>query len=669
MNPNERKQEEINLKKTAKCLNEQIEKIESNIFEDAEKIKEFRRYAWENKGGMDKQELNAVRTSDAKEAMDLLRERNYFKKLLKIKSSPYFASIVLEENETKKKQKIYIGMTYLKDENLDNLIYDWRAPICSIFYDYEKGPCEYIAPMGRIPTYLHQKRQYKIENQILLRIIDSSINIDDDILQEVLANESSDKMKNIVTTIQQEQNNVIRNIKDKHLIVQGIAGSGKTSVALHRIAFLLYKIKNLSSDKILIFSPNQIFTEYISNVLPELGEENTLQTTFHDYLNKIIKEYKSVESYIDFLNRHYLGENTNQKLLEYKQSNRIVKDLEDFVLDYEKKAFFKKGFTENKVYDYTKKELNDLFHNRYASIPFFERIEQMATKFSENNYRGSKKRKATYHKLLLEALEIKKDYREILKEFYCSPFFKEDIQENDINKLKNNKKIAYDDALLLVYLKGLMECFPYESYIEQIVIDEAQDYSYLQYLILSKVFKKASFTILGDINQNINPFYHYQNLNELTKIFPGKYIELTKTYRSSEEIIEYANKILDLHHVCAIRKTKNQPVLIRKNPNSLKEDIKYLKNKYKSLAIITKNRDSAKNIYEKLKEEFNLSFVDNNTEEFIKEFVILPAYLAKGLEFDSVIVYQDKENHFTKDEQKLFYVAVTRSQHELIVYE
>lgn len=668
MNEQERKIEEQNLQTTCNYLNQKIEEMETSIFEDAEKIKEFRRYAWENKGGMDKQELNAVRTDNEQEAILLLRERDYFKKLLKIKDSPYFASIVVD-NEQNKKQKIYIGMTYLKDENLDNLIYDWRAPICSIFYDYETGPCSYEAPMGRITTHLHQKRQYKIELQKLKRIIDSDLNIDDDLLQEVLASESSDKMKNIVTTIQLEQNSVIRNTKDKHLIVQGIAGSGKTSVALHRIAFLLYKIKNLTADKVLIFSPNQIFTEYIANVLPELGEENTLQTTFHDYLNKMIKEYKSVESYIDFLNRHYQGKNANSSTLKYKQSNEIIKDLEAFVIDLENKTFFQHDITENKIYFYSKEELNELFHQRYSSVPFFERLEQMAIKFSENNYRGSKKKKATYHKLLLESLEFKKDYKTILEMFYRSPFFQENLLEKDILNLRNNKQIAYDDALLLVYLKGIMEGFYYEKYIEQVVIDEAQDYSYLQYIILSKIFKKSSFTLLGDTNQNINPFYNYETLEELTKIFPGKYIELTKTYRSSEEIIEYANKILNLNHVCAIRKNTNKPVRLRNNKDTLKKDIQYLKENYKSLAIITKNEESAKRLYEELKKDFQLSYLDIHSEDFIKDFVILPAYLAKGLEFDTVIIYQDKENYFTKEEKKLYYVAVTRAQHELYVYE
>ena len=192
-----------------------------------------------------------------------------------------------------------------------------------------------------------------------------------------------------------------------------------------------------------------------------------------------------------------------------------------------------------------------------------------------------------------------------------------------------------------------MEGFYYEKYIEQVVIDEAQDYSYLQYIILSKIFKKSSFTLLGDTNQNINPFYNYETLEELTKIFPGKYIELTKTYRSSEEIIEYANKILNLNHVCAIRKNTNKPVRLRNNKDTLKKDIQYLKENYKSLAIITKNEESAKRLYEELKKDFQLSYLDIHSEDFIKDFVILPAYLAKGLEFDAVMIYQEKKSFIT----------------------
>lgn len=666
MNETELTLEKQYLGKTLKLLNEKIETLEKDIFKNEEEIREFRKYAWENKSGMDKQELTSIITDNELEAGLVLNKSAYYKKLLKIKDSPYFASITLLENNQKK--HYYLGMTYLYDDNLDHLIYDWRAPISSIFYDFEQGECFYEAPEGIIKSYLENKRQYKIENQKLLRVIDSHLNINDDLLQEVLASNNNDKMKNIVNTIQQEQNEVIRNTKDKNLIVQGIAGSGKTSVALHRIAFLLYKIKNLTSDKVLIFSPNNIFTEYISDVLPDLGEENTLQTTFHDYLKKMIKEYKSVESYSHFLNYYYLNKIEDVNIMKYKQSDQIIKDMEDFVIHLENNICFKKGIIENKIFMYSKEELNELFKERFNSLPFFERIEIMALKFSENNYNGKKHKKSVYHKLLMEALEFKKDYKMILELFYKSPFFKEEITENQIRRL-HNKEINYDDALILIYLKGLLEGFYYEPNILQIVIDEAQDYSYLQYLILSKVFKKASFTILGDVNQNLNPFYHYESLETLLSLFKGKYVELNKTYRSTEEIIEYANKILNLNHVCAIRKNTNKPVRIRKNRTTLKEDINELKKNYPSLAIIVKNEEIAKELYEELKKEYVLSNVDANTDEFIHDFVIIPAYLAKGLEFDAVIIYQNASHFFTKEEKRLYYVAVTRAQHELIIYE
>ena len=189
------------------------------------------------------------------------------------------------KNENESNKKVYIGITYVEDEENDEyLVNDWRAPISSLFYDYEVGKAEYKAPEGIIKGEIKNKRQFNIKDGKLVRVFDNNINIDDELLQEVLAQESNEKMKNIVNTIQAEQNQIIRNVEDKNLIVQGIAGSGKTSVALHRIAFLLYKIENLSSNNILIFSPNKVFTEYISNVLPELGENNTLQTTFSEFL-------------------------------------------------------------------------------------------------------------------------------------------------------------------------------------------------------------------------------------------------------------------------------------------------------------------------------------------------------------------------------------------------
>ncbi len=658
-----KKLEEIN-----EILRKKISVLSQDMFDKEEKLTEFRKFTWDNKQDFDPTEMKSLLTADAKDAYEMMEKGAYFKKLMHIQKSPYFASIIFEDEE-KKQYNIYISLTYLTDENNDNVLYDWRSPICSLFYDYEVGSCSYIAPKETIIGNLIRKRQYKIVDCKLISLFDNSLNINDDLLQEVLAKESSEKMKNIVNTIQQEQNKVIRNIEDDVLIVQGIAGSGKTSVALHRIAFLLYKIKNLTSNNILIFSPNQIFTEYISNVLPELGEENTLQTTFHEYLNKNIKEYKKVESFINFISRYYKGEEINQSLVKYKQSNAIINDIKSFVNNLVEKLEFKTGFVENHIYEYTKEELNDLFKNRYSKLPLMSRIDEMATKMSYNNYRGSRGKISTYKRLIKEALGFNNNYREIYVEFLKSDYSKVKSNNTDLTNILDNKYIKYEDALLFVYLKGLLEGFGYENSIYQIVIDEAQDYSVIQYEIIANIFKKAKITILGDINQTINPYYKYNNLNILGNVFKGfnNYIELTKTYRSSAEIIAYTNKILGLNHVSAIRKENQKPITFINDIDKLHETIKEVSKEYKSIAIITKDSNYANVIYNKLKDKVEIKLINSEKDSFSKELVILPTYLAKGLEFDVVIVINTKDNNFNDQEKYLLYVACTRAQHQLII--
>ena len=255
-----------------------------------------------------------------------------------------------------------------------------------------------------------------------------------------------------------------------------------------------------------------------------------------------------------------------------------------------------------------------------------------------------------------------------------SEYCKIKLDENQIDKFINRKIIHYEDALLFTYIKGTLEGFRYENNIRQVIIDEAQDYNRLQYIIINKIYKKADFTILGDINQNINPYYKYNSLESLSDLFKGStiYLELLKTYRSSPEIINYTNKILGLNHVNAIRRDNNKPVIIRKGINDLKqsllEDIKYLQSSYKSVAIIAKDYNQAEKIHQLLENDINISLVDANSKGFSKELVIIPAYTAKGLEFDSVIIYNDRKNSYKSNERNLLYVACTRCQHELIIY-
>ena len=661
------------LKKVHKLLGDTLDSLGENVIEDEEQLTEFKKMMWENSSSFDEAEMQQVMAATAQEASKALQKREYFRRLNRIKNKPYFASIVYKDDDGSI-QNIYMSLTYLKDDNKNNILYDWRSPICSLFYDYETGPCEYKAPGGTFHGELKRKRQYKIENNKLLGVFDNSLNIDDEVLQEVLATESSEKMKNVVNTIQQEQNKVIRNLEDNNLIVQGIAGSGKTTVALHRIAFLLYQLERLNSNNILIFSPNNIFTEYISDVLPSLGEANTLQTTFADYLSSFITEYKDVENFTDFVSRYYSYKEENEELVRYKQSDEIISDLYNYLNEYIENAKVINSFTEGEVHKVDKDEINEMIHYKYDRMPLFERMQEIAKKLSSTFYKGSSKKVKTFEKLLRENANFKKDYKEIYKNFWTSNYTKMKLPESLIKSFINKDTINYEDALLFAFIKGTLEGFLYEANIKQVIIDEAQDYNRLQYIIISNIFRRADFTILGDINQNINPYYSYKSLEDLKDLFKGesKYLELLKTYRSSPEIIAYTNKILNLKHVNAIRRDNNKPVIIRKNLSDLKksllEDIKYLQDTYKSTAIITKDNKEAEKLYKLLKDDLKISLVGANSKKFNKELIIIPAYVSKGLEFDSVIIYNDRDNSYRNNERNLLYVACTRCQHELIIY-
>jgi len=661
------------LKKVNKLLESTLNELGEDVSQGEEDLIEFKKMMWENANSFDEGEMQQVMTATSQEEEKALQKERYYKRLCQIKNKPYFASIVFKDDEDNI-FNIYMSLTYLKDAELNNILYDWRSPICSLFYDYEIGPCSYTAPGGEFFGELKRKRQYKIEDKKLVGVFDNSLNINDDVLQEVLATESSEKMKNVVNTIQQEQNKVIRNLEDNNLIVQGIAGSGKTTVALHRIAFLLYRLKNLSSNNILIFSPNNIFTEYISDVLPSLGEANTLQTTFSDYLSCFLTEFKEVESFTDFVSRYYSYTETYPELVEYKQSDIIINDLDLFLDNFVDNCFFNTNVLEGEKNLITKDDLNEMLHDRYSRLPLFVRISEMAEKLSSNFYKGSRKKVKTFNKLLMESANFSGDYRIIFKEFFMSDFCKIKLPEKTINGFVNKDIINYEDALIFAYIKGKLEGFLYEGMIKQVIIDEAQDYNRLQYIIINEIFKKADFTVLGDINQNINPYYHYNSLSDLSDLFKGdtRYLELLKTYRSSPEIIDYTNKILNLRHVNAIRRDNNKPVIIRKGIVDLKkrllEDIKNLQKEYKSTAIITKDNREAETIYELIKDDVDISLVDADSKSFKKELIIVPAYVSKGLEFDSVIVYNDRGNSYKKNERNLLYVACTRCQHELYIY-
>ncbi len=669
-------QEKIYLGITLDVIRQKISKLGQELYERSDRVQEFQKFVWDSKTDMDPTEMKNMILANDTEVMLMQNKSKYLQKLYRVQDSPYFGSLIFEDE--KGPNKIYIGITHVEDEENDiYLVNDWRAPICSMFYDYEIGPAKYLSPMGEIEGKILNKRQYNIKDGQIIRMFDNNLNIDDDLLQEVLASESSDRMKNIVNTIQQEQNAVIRNVDDKNLIVQGIAGSGKTSVALHRIAFLLYKIDNLKSNNVLIFSPNQIFSEYISNVLPELGEENTMQTTFHDFLTTYTNEFKQVESFTNFIERYYKGSDANEQLIKYKQSDQIITDFNNYVEDLLNRIEFVDGL-DNKDFSIDKDELNRMLKDRYSKMLLTERLDLIAEKISDIYCGGNGTKTRTIRANLNGIINIKIDFKEIYMNFYRSSFFKNsyggDISDAEIESIGKSKTISYEDACVFTYLKSLLQGFDYRGSIRQVVIDEAQDYSKLQYIILKNIFKKANFTILGDVNQTINPYYKYDSLEVLKEVFQSgtNYLELKKTYRSSPEIIDYTNKILNLNHVSAIRRSNHKPVIFRNGvdvKDSLINDVKHLKEEYKSVAIITKTDEESEYLYDLLKDDIeDLALLNSSSVRFNKELVVIPSYVAKGLEFDSVIIYTDELDKYREKEKYLYYVACTRSQHQLIVY-
>lgn len=650
------------LNKTVSLIRKKISKLGQELFDDDSKVLEFKKLIWDTHTEMDPNEMRSMMAESDLQVSIMQSKGNYLQRLFRIQNKPYFGSIRFKEDGNEEEDNIYIGITHVEDK-LDYYVHDWRSPICSMFYDYETGPASYKAPSGIIKGIITKKRQYIIEDAELKHIFDNDLNISDSLLQEVLAEESSDKMKNIVNTIQEEQNKVIRNTEDKNLIVEGIAGSGKTSVALHRIAFLLYRIPNLTSSNVVVFTPNKVFSEYISNVLPELGEDNTYDMTFYDLLCQNINEYKNIENFTDFISRYYKGNVDNYDMVKYKQSDEIIKDIDSYINNLLSTIKFNNKLEYDNFIEIDTEELNNMLNYKYNRFPLFERIKEMSKRIASNNYEGSTKNASSIEKKLKELLNIKLDLKDIFNSFYQSEYSKYKDKVND-------KYLYYEDACIFLYIKSLLVGFNTNHVIKEIVIDEAQDYNKLQYLIIKKTFKTSNYTILGDTNQTINSYYKYDSLEELTSIFESsKYITLTKTYRSTGKIIDYTNKILGLNHVTAIRNDKASDIIFRNNitKNDFLTDINNLKTTSKSIAIITKNDSEAEEVYNMLKDDLDIMLIDG-FGHIKRDLVVVPSYVAKGLEFDSVIIYTDKDNKYQEKDKYLFYVACTRAQHNLIIY-
>lgn len=608
------------------------------------------------------------------------------KDLIYLINSPYFGRIDFKEEDEDELESIYIGRYgFISEEKTEPTIIDWRAPVSSLFYDDKLGESHYRAPLGDIPVNVSLKRQFMIKKGELKGMFDSSVDIKDEILQMVLSQNSEEKLKDIVTTIQKEQDDIIREKKNVTVVVNGVAGSGKTTIALHRIAYLLYNYRDTLKGRVLILGPNSVFMDYIKEVLPSLGEEGIPQTTFQNLamefigLNNIMpyREYmeKILEKDIDFI-----------KKIIRKTSEEYIFELDNLVSIQEEKYKFKDIYLLNNLV-IEEKELNDLFFNYYKNMPLFKRLGKIRrivyrkikdirdililniNKEYEELCRKQKDRDKN-NLLFMRKLKIRELMESIIQLKKELIVFKEGNVTDIYNEFNRNEELTIDDLAPILYLKIKLEEAKLKSDIKHIVIDEAQDYSPLQFIVLKELTKVSSFTIVGDYDQRITPLkgsVSMLNLDQHLALEIVKY-NLNKSYRSTKEIMEYARKYTKDKEILPLVRSGDpvEEIFISAENEMLKiidEKIDSLiSSGYESISVIARDIKEAKLIYEYLEKYTSVSLIDTEDKILRKGVSVITSYFAKGLEFDAVIIPKMSEI-----EDNLLYIMCTRALHKLIV--
>ncbi|EGT4059152.1 MAG: 3'-5' exonuclease [Clostridioides difficile] len=585
-------------------------------------------------------------------------------KINKIKDSPYFARIDFRLKDMDDESKYYIGR-FAFDYEDELIILDWRSPIASMFYDYEIGKAGYDAPIGWVDGEITRKRQFKIKNGKLEYTLESSINIQDDILQKELSHTSDEKMKSIISTIQKEQNQIIRNDKADTLIIQGVAGSGKTSIALHRIAFLLYRFKDkISANNVIILSPNKVFGDYISNVLPELGEEPLCELSFENIAEVQLDRVINFESEKDPLE---INDAKWSERVRFKSTLDFVKLIDDYIKQMPNKIFIPKDYTFG---SFTAK--SDWIQSRfeaYNRYPVKKRLEKVAEdihyKFESDNIMEEDLPKVkSILKSLNGMLTIKNTltlYKDFFKQMNISNMF----------VMVEKKTLEWSDVYPFIYIHAAYEGIQEDKIIRHIVIDEMQDYTPIQYAVINLLFK-CKKTILGDFGQLVNP-NHTHTLDDMKQLYnDGELVMLNKSYRSTFEIINFAKKIQDISSLEPIERHGEEPALLKCNNeqdeiNKIKIEIEeFKKSDNATLGIILKIDNDAKAVYDALREEYSVHLISSESSSFTKGVSITSIKMSKGLEFDEVIVPSvNNKTYYSDYDRSLLYIACTRAMHKL----
>lgn len=639
-------------------------------------------------------------------------------------SNPYFGMFEFKSNSNET-HEIYLGKKAILDDNSKVIAYDWRSPICSMYYDYNIGKAEYIATNGtKEYGEILKKRQIIIKNGELLDVEEQDTLSNDSILLRYLKENSDARLKSIIATIQREQNLIIRSPLNKNYIIQGVAGSGKTTVALHRIAYLLYnEAKNINESDFMILGPNKYFLNYISELLPDLDIKNVTQLTFEEIALNIIKLPKNkLESRNSTLQEVLFG-NVDENIINFKSSIQYLELIENFI-----NMYVISHFNDDIIFDGIKicssEDIKNYFNGNVLFVEkgfkeraddfikiLIKKVKDNADDLSHNvwlryreEYLSLEKDNPRRKEILTEVDTIQKEIKNgcptVIKNYFnflkINPMslyqaFIENLDtiyskgEINIDKLKkytnlklSKKQIGFEDLsplVLINYLVNGIKDFKEYSYL---VIDEAQDLSLAQYYILKKLFPKANFNVFGDVNQSIYDYQSVKDWNELNNIIfdsEADVLELNKSYRTTINISDASNLILEqLNGGSSECIARPGDELLMSDDISIQNIILqikiFLEHNYQSIAIICKDDKDTKDVYGKLKKlGVNISLINEKNEEYSGGLCIIPSYLSKGLEFDVVIVYNANDKNYGESsiDMKLLYVAMTRAMHSLCI--
>ena len=670
-----------------------------------------------------------------------------------IRGKPYFARLDFKEDGESKKEKLYIGKISVIDskENLP-IIVDWRAPISNLYYDGRIGKSSYESPTGIKSGEISLKRQFFIEDGVLEKYTDIDLKTNDELLQVAISEKADDRLKNIVATIQAKQNEVIRADINKPLIVQGVAGSGKTTIALHRIAYLIYRYeKDFDPENFMIIAPTKFFLNYISNVLPDLGVENVKQYTFEDFayeiLGKRLKISDSNEKLVTIVNKEFDDINKGNvdiiiKESKFKSSIKFKEFVDGYLEDLENDYIPKKDFILENIRIMRYDNLNKHFKETYKNLPFDQRVQEIKkhvfSKIKQNINtveEGIKKQRSIKIKLLerenlptdierQRRIEIFEEKEKVLKDldkenikvvdFYFNEIIKKDafnlykdfIENYIYDKIENkelaeylvkntllnlnNGEITFEDLAPIIYIHYKVYGVKWKKHLRHVIIDEAQDYGEFQFSTLKTILNSSSMTILGDLAQGVHFYRGIEDWDKFIDIeFPEEgatYLTLEKTYRTTKEIMDVANSVInklsedEKKGIVIAEPVIDKKDSIRINQKENKEEIvkdildridKYINDGYKSIAIIGKDMTECKDvkkIISKYRKDINL--IQSKDSEYKAGISIVPSYLAKGLEFDSVILFNVNDKTYLDNslDIKLLYVAITRAMSNLDIY-